>query len=224
MNIKEFLEGFDGDSMDKLEHVRSNYSEIQTGIIEKATIEAVLSDAKLTAALVKISMQDGHAYQDEVLGVLRSDKFNFIIGSETGDRQIVKLDQMINANIEIAVGGQAVDVSQKLSAIRETLIYLCNKPVNPYKNMTLHSLLIELDEMPYKVVTEIINGYAYINTTSDAEPHNPRLLAFNEQTNQWIRIANFRNVSTEGKYESDLITLRWRTAQLKVDNAYENMI
>ena len=79
-------------------------------------------------------------------------------------------------------------------------------------------MLLVRNDCPKKVV-QATGRYVVINTTSDCENHNPRLLAFNSRLGTWQRINNFMNVSSAGTYEAE-IPSQWFGSELAVDDCY----
>mgnify|MGYP000156202085 FL=1 len=104
--------------------------------------------------------------------------------------------------------------SSETSAITEAATYV----ETLFTNKTLYDVKNVRNNCPTVGVTHA-NDYVVINVTADCERHNPALYGFNSRTEQWQRIGNFSAVELSGKYDLR-IAREWRTAQLRVDDAY----
>ncbi|WP_299072925.1 hypothetical protein [uncultured Paraglaciecola sp.] len=117
-------------------------------------------------------------------------------------------------------GASAVLVAKNIYSqfVSNEFFKISENPVKPYPNTTLYDVLKVRNKCPTVDVNHA-NDYVVISTTADCERHNPALYGYNPRTEQWQRIGSFSGVELAGKYDLR-IAREWRTAQLKVDDAY----
>ena len=114
---------------------------------------------------------------------------------QQGDGNLLMLDWLITEAMP--------EYATQLNELKQTLMFLSNKQVKPFDNVTLHDVLLERNVCPKKVV-QATGRYVVINITGNCENHNPRLLAFNSRLGAWKRINSFMNVSSAGTYEAEI--------------------
>ena len=75
----------------------------------------------------EIALDSTHPFQDMIAAFLDSSNYNFIVGDETGDSQIVAMNTIIAANI---------DVSAALTVIKSIILSEANVDSQPFANAT----------------------------------------------------------------------------------------
>lgn len=195
-----------------------DYPAIRTGFISANSMNSQLAQKNLTRAMQIISETDGHPAQDAMLSFFdpRSTEYNFIIGDETGDAQIALLDSLIAAGaaLDTIVGGTTIAVATKFAELKPILIQKCNKPYQPYKNITDHQWQLAKETITRTPITAT-NGLVSITTSVDVEAHAPQIYQLVNGV-YYKRVAGFPTISTAGVYHAQCPQLN----NLYVDDAY----
>lgn len=191
----------------------NNFTQNEGHLLPATTVNGILANLDLTGHVEDIAKDVDHPFRHKMSSLLLSiggnHEFNFIVGKTVGDAQIATLNQIITGIPELAV---------KLTAFRDTVLFLANKQVRPLLGTTLHDVLITRGICPTRPLAQA-NGYAILTTVAVCPMHNPRILMLNPRTGTYQRIANFMGVGKAGVYDAQLPSVAW-SASLVVDAPY----
>ncbi len=194
-----------------------DYIAIKTAFISPNSMNSVLARFGIFRACQIISETDGHPAQDAMLAMLdaKSNNFNFIQGDDTGDAQIQLLDQLIAGQITQVVGANTVDVSAQLAQAKPVLLFMCNTPYQPYKDITEHEWKLAKGTI-IRAPIQAVDGVATLVVNTEVEKHNPQIYQYLQGADYYKRVAGFRDVGKVGTYKVECPQF----ANLYVDNAY----
>jgi len=213
MILKEFLSTASADHLEALAQAKA-FSIGEGVLLPATTVNQMFAKLDLTGVIADIAEDPTHIARHKLKSVLLSVQgnhdFNFIQGTTAGDGNLLMLNWLITEAMP--------EYATQLNELKQTLMFLSNKQVKPFANVTLHDVLLERNVCPKKVV-QATGRYVVINTTTDCENHNPRLLAFNSRLGTWKRINSFMNVSSAGTYEAE-IPSQWFGTEYAVDDPY----
>lgn len=213
MTLKEFLSTASADHLEALAQAKT-FSVGGGVLLPATTVNQMFAKLDLTGVIADIADDTNHIARHKLKSVLLSiqgnHEFNFIQGTTAGDGNLLMLDWLIDEAMP--------EYATQLTHLKQTLMFLSNKQLQPFANVTLHDVLLGRNACPKKVV-QATGRYIVINTTADCENHNPRLLAFNSRLGAWQRINSFMNVFSAGTYEAE-IPSQWFGTECSVDDAY----
>jgi hypothetical protein len=212
MTLTEFLKTASDDHGVALAEARA-YSKPLPVLLNSNVLTVHIVGAGLYGAITDQSQNPASPVRDICLALmdrLRSQsEFNLMTDTPMGAANVSMLNAMIASLPEYA---------DKLSALRDTLIALSTRSEQPFKNATLHDVLVARNACPAMPV-EALNGWVTVVTSGDTEQHNPRLMALNNRTKKWQRINSFPAVAEAGAYETQ-VPREWIGSLLAVDDAY----
>lgn len=107
---------------------------------------------------------------------------------------------------------------QKIIALKETLLSISNRALQPFSNATLHDVLVIREACPVKPVSSV-NGWITITTTTDVPPHSARVYGINPRTGHVDVLGDVR-LSDVRTYEFKIPTHYLNHTDLIVDDAY----
>lgn len=193
-----------------------NYVSYEKKLLSPNSLNSVLTRVGIFRACKIISETDGHPAQDAMLALFdpKTDKLNFIEGDSTGDAQIQMLDSLIGAGITQVVGANTVNVSTQLAVAKPLLLHECNKPYQPYKDITEHTWQLEKGIITRTAIAPV-NGIATITTSADCELHVPHIYRLINNV-FYKRVSSFGYVDKAGVYHTECPQIN----DLYVDNAY----
>ena len=187
------------------------YVTTQPKLIHRDSMNSLLASAGLYIALKDIALDTTNPFQNLISAFLDSVEYNFMLNSDTGNRQIAALDSIVSA------GGA---MGSAIASIRPLIIAMANPEVQPFASATTHDFLKARGGMTYARVT-LDQGYCRI-LVSEANPietHRPqvsRRTVFANRDEKFDRVATFETISTAGIYEVACPFF----ADLWVDDAY----
>ena len=136
-------------------------------------------------------------------------EFNLSSALPLGQANIAMLDNLIAA---LPAHADAI------TSLKNTLLSISNKAVNPFTNTTLHDVLIIRNTCPVAVVA-VAGGYILFTTSADTPRHSARIMATNPRTGNQTILGNV-SVSTAGTYEFKVPTHYLGFADFAIDDAY----
>ena len=193
--LQEFLLDASADNTFALAEAQA-YKVIQKKLIHRDSMNAYLQSAGIYRAIQLVAETDGHLAQDAFLAFLDSEEYNFMQGVGLGDNQLAALDQMIAANITQVVGGNTVNISAGLAALKPVIMARANVETYPFENVTLEEVVFnrqELLNLTQNNAQHIIN-FSIANSASDLTSVivEQRFGADNTDLTEWHACASTR--------------------------------
>lgn len=176
----------------------------------------MISSDVLTALLVKneclsLFMDSNNEIARAVMLRLGANsEFNFNPNHPMGIGNLAFLDRLIEVDM--------IDDAIKLQGLKDDIVATSTVTTQPNKFKSLHEYRLETDSIEYTAVHQD-DGDVIINLTKNVPKHNPRLLAYDADIQEYIRINSFRDVAFNGKYKCKVPREYW-TYPLYVDDAY----
>jgi hypothetical protein len=169
------------------------YVTTQPKLIHRDSMNSLLASAGLYIALKDIALDTTNPFQNLISAFLDSVEYNFMLNSDTGNRQISALDSIVSA------GGA---MGSAIASIRPLILSMANPEIQPFEFSTEHDFLKAKGGMTYALVT-VEQGFCTITTTADTEAHIPQIykrISFSNGDVEYVRVAGFGVVSTAGQY------------------------
>jgi hypothetical protein len=185
------------------------YVTTQPKLIHRDSMNSLLASAGLYIALKDIALDTTNPFQNLISAFLDSVEYNFMLNSDTGNRQISALDSIVSA------GGA---MGSAIASIRPLIIAMANPEVQPFANATTQDFLKARGIMTYAPVI-VRQGFCTIVTTADTEAHRPQIykrISFSNGDVEYIRVAGFNVIGTAGMYRVECPSF----PAMYVDDAY----